>query len=84
MNLSKQMLIGLILLQSVIILFLAVKGIALRNEALFAKAEATYYKKAYQESSDEDLSLRELLDERNNLLHEYEITRDAVRKKDQL
>lgn len=82
MDFSKQrILVGLILLQTVVILFLIHKAIAIRNGELFARTEADYYKKALEEvSENDDAFLDEILQEREDLLREYKSTLEIARR----
>lgn len=82
MDFSKQrILVGLIILQAVVILFLIQKAIAIRNGELFARTEADYYKKALEEvSENEDAFLDEMLQEREGLLREYKSTLEIARR----
>ncbi len=86
MKLTKQeILIGLILIQSVFIVVFVFEGISLRNEWIAAKTEAAYYKKAYLETPEnENAALRELLDESKELLREAEIMRGNLHGKDKI
>ncbi len=81
MGVSKRILVGLILLQAVVILFLIQKAISIRNGALFARTEANYYKKALEEVSESDEALFDgILQERDTLLREYELTLESARQ----
>jgi flagellar motor component MotA len=82
MELSKnRILIGLVILQTVFILFLIHKAIAIRNGALFARTEADYYKKALEEISESEEALfDEILQQREELLREYKSTLETARR----
>lgn len=81
MGVSKRILVGLILLQTVVILFLIQKAISIRNGELFARTEANYYKKALEEVSESDEALFDgILKERDTLLREYESTLESARQ----
>lgn len=66
--------VAFIVCQSVIIVALLFKAIALRNDLLFAEGEADYYKKALTEMSEKDPLIEQMLQERADLLEEYSTT----------
>ena len=85
MGLTKErMLMGFVVVQAVVILFLIHKITSLRNENLSIPSLRTageYFKKAYEEISDEgDASIRSLLDERESLLRELSVTKEVARE----
>lgn len=82
MDFSKhRILIGLIVFQTVVILFLIHKAISIRNGEIFARTEADYYKKALEEVSEsEEALLDEILQEREDLLREYKSTLEIARQ----
>lgn len=82
MGLTKErMLIGFVVVQAVVILFLIHKIISLRNENLSIRTAGEYFRKVYEEISDEgDSSIRSLLDERENLLRELSVTKEVARE----
>lgn len=76
---KKQMFVGLIMIQTVVIFLLIFKAISLQNENLFARTAANYYQQAYEEISEsEDFALQSLLDERERLIREYTATREVA------
>ncbi|MBI3804723.1 MAG: hypothetical protein HY282_13280 [Nitrospirae bacterium] len=81
--LKHQVLVGLVMVQAIVILFLVFNAILLRNDLIFAEGQVNSYKKAFTqelESADpEDPLLRELTDERNTLLREYSATHEVAR-----
>ncbi|NKE73513.1 hypothetical protein [Candidatus Manganitrophus noduliformans] len=82
MGLTKErMLMGFVVVQAVVILFLIHKTISLRNENPSLRTAGEYFKKAYEEISDEgDASIRSLLDERESLLRELSVTKEVARE----
>lgn len=82
MDFSKhRILVGLIIFQAVVILFLIHKAISIRNGELFARTEADYYKKALEEvSENDDAFLDKILQEREDLLREYKSTLEIARR----
>jgi hypothetical protein len=82
MGFSKnRILVGFILFQTVVILFLIHKAISIRNGALFARTEANYYKKALEEISESEGALfDEILREREELLREYKSALESARR----
>lgn len=76
---KKQMFVGLIMIQTAVILLLLFNTISLRNETLSARAAANYYQKAYEEIAEwEDPLLQSLVAERERLTREYTATREIA------
>lgn len=76
---KKQMFVGLIMIQTAVILLLLFNTISLRNETLSARAAANYYQKAYEEIAEkEDPLLQSLIAERERLSREYTATREIA------
>lgn len=77
---KKQLLTGVLIFQSIVILFLIQKTIWLLNENLSNQATAEYFRKAYEESSlKDDHLIQSLLDEKESLLRELNITQEVAK-----
>ncbi|NKE71326.1 hypothetical protein [Candidatus Manganitrophus noduliformans] len=76
---KKQIFVGLIMIQTVVILLLLFNTISFRNETLSARAAANYYQKVYEEIAErEDPLLQSLIAERERLTREYTATREIA------